>query len=82
VKINGEMHYLWPAVDHEGEVLESFASKTIDKARRSNSSSKRRGVVCFRKVILPLHFGWLLGLGRPCPDSRSCVRTTDVKKMV
>ena len=23
VKINGEMHYLWRAVDHEGEVLES-----------------------------------------------------------
>jgi len=22
VKINGEMHYLWRAVDHEGEVLE------------------------------------------------------------
>ena len=33
VKINGEMHYLWRAVDHEGEVLESFASKTPrDKA--------------------------------------------------
>jgi putative transposase len=32
VKINGEMHYLWRAVDHEGEVLESFASKTKDKA--------------------------------------------------
>jgi putative transposase len=32
VKINGEMHYLWRAVDHEGEVLESFASKTRDKA--------------------------------------------------
>jgi putative transposase len=32
VKINGEMHYLWGAVDHEGEVLESFASKTRDKA--------------------------------------------------
>jgi putative transposase len=31
VKINGEMHYLWRAVDHEGEVLESFASKTRDK---------------------------------------------------
>jgi putative transposase len=30
VKINGEMH-LWRAVDHEGEVLESFASKTRDK---------------------------------------------------
>ena len=27
VKINGEMHYLWRAVDHEGEVLESFATK-------------------------------------------------------
>src|ERR1019366_8840607 len=32
VKINGERHYLWRAVDHEGEVLESFASKTRDKA--------------------------------------------------
>jgi transposase-like protein len=31
VKINGEMHYLWRAVDHEGEVLESVASKTRDK---------------------------------------------------
>ena len=31
VKINGEMHYLWRAVDQEGEVLESFASKTRDK---------------------------------------------------
>ena len=31
VKINGEMHYLWRAVDREGEVLESFASKTRDK---------------------------------------------------
>jgi len=32
VKINGEMHYLWRAVDHEGEVLESFATRTRDKA--------------------------------------------------
>lgn len=32
VKINGEMHYLWRVADHEGEVLESFASKTRDKA--------------------------------------------------
>lgn len=31
VKINGEMHYLWRAVDHEGEVLESYVSKTRDK---------------------------------------------------
>jgi putative transposase len=32
VRINGEMHYLWRAVDHEGEVLESFATKERDKA--------------------------------------------------
>src|SRR5271167_4566319 len=31
VKISGEMHYLWRAVDHEGEVLESFATKERDK---------------------------------------------------
>ena len=27
VKINGEAHYLWRAVDHEGEVLESYVTK-------------------------------------------------------
>jgi putative transposase len=32
LKITGEMHYLWRAVDQEGEVLESFVSKTRDKA--------------------------------------------------
>jgi len=31
VKINGEQHYLWRAVDHEGEVLESFVTKKRDK---------------------------------------------------
>ncbi len=31
VKINGEMHYLWRAVDHQGEVLVSFVTKTRDK---------------------------------------------------
>jgi len=31
VKINGERHYLWRAVDHEGEVLENFVTKTRDK---------------------------------------------------
>lgn len=31
VKINGEMHYLWRAVDHEGEVLESYVTKTRDR---------------------------------------------------
>ena len=31
VQINGENHYLWRAVDHEGEVLKVFATKTRDK---------------------------------------------------
>jgi len=31
VKINGERHYLWRAVDHEGEVLESFVTKSRGK---------------------------------------------------
>ena len=31
VKLNCEMVYLWRAVDHEGEVLESFVTKARDK---------------------------------------------------
>lgn len=31
VKINGVMHCLWRAVDHEGEVLESYLTKRRDK---------------------------------------------------
>ncbi len=46
VKINGEMHYLWRAVDHEGEVLESYVTKTRDKAaalRFIKRAMKRHG---------------------------------------
>lgn len=32
VKINVEMPYLWRAVDHEGEVLESYVTKKRDKS--------------------------------------------------
>ncbi len=32
VKMNGEMHYLWRAVDHEGEVLQSLVTKERGKA--------------------------------------------------
>ena len=31
VKINGEIHYLWRAFDHEGEVLESYVTKRRDR---------------------------------------------------
>lgn len=32
VRVQGEMRYLWRAVDQEGEVLESFVTKARDKA--------------------------------------------------
>ena len=31
VRINGEQHYLWRAMDHEGEVLESYVTKRQDR---------------------------------------------------
>lgn len=35
VKINGKQHYLWRAVDQEGEILESYVTKTREKRRLS-----------------------------------------------
>jgi putative transposase len=32
VKLNAEMVYLWRAVDHEGEILESFITRKRDKS--------------------------------------------------
>jgi len=46
VKLNGEMVYLWRAVDHEGEVLESYVTPTRDKAaalRFMKKALKRHG---------------------------------------
>ena len=31
VRINGKIHYLWRAVDHEGEVLEAYVTKRRDR---------------------------------------------------
>jgi putative transposase len=31
VKTNGDLYYLWRAIDHEGEVLECYVSKRRDK---------------------------------------------------
>ena len=31
VRVNGEMYYVWRAVDHEGEVLEVFVTKKRDR---------------------------------------------------
>ncbi|MEI8703309.1 IS6 family transposase (plasmid) [Mesorhizobium mediterraneum] len=46
VKINGETHYLWRAVDHEGEILEAFVSKRRDRRaalKFLKKSMKRNG---------------------------------------
>jgi putative transposase len=45
VKINGETHYLWRAVDHEGEVLDAFVSKRRD----------RKAALDFLKKIMTKH---------------------------
>ena len=42
VKINGEMHYRWRAVDHEGEILEGFVTKTRDKQAALAFMKKKR----------------------------------------
>ena len=46
VNINGETHSLWRAVDHEGEVLESYVTKHRDRKAASKvlkTSMKRHG---------------------------------------
>jgi putative transposase len=45
------MHYLWRAVDHEGEVAESFATKTRDKSAALASMKKRIKRHCSAKAI-------------------------------
>jgi len=48
VKINGKRHYMWRAVDHEGEVLESYVTKKRDKSaalRFLKKALKRHGSV-------------------------------------
>jgi putative transposase len=48
VKLGGEMVYLWRAVDQEGEILESYVTKTRDKdaaLRFMKKTLKRHGMV-------------------------------------
>ena len=58
VKINGERHYLWRAVDHEGEVLESFVTKTRDRKAalkfiRKSMKGLVRGIPVERGRVVP-----------------------------
>ena len=52
VKINGETHYLWRAVDHEGEVLESFVNKRRDRRAALAFLKKERKRYAPPKVIV------------------------------
>ncbi len=36
VRINGELHYIWRAVEHEGEVFETYVSKRRDRRAALN----------------------------------------------
>ena len=48
VKINGIRHYLWRAINHEGEMLESHGPKTRDRKAALNFQRKS-----FRRHGLP-----------------------------
>ncbi len=67
VKINGATHYLWRAVDHEGEVLEVFATKRRDRRaalkflkRTMKRHGRPRSVVTDR---LPSYGAAMKGIG-------------------
>jgi putative transposase len=84
VRINGETHYLWRAVDHEGEVLEVFATKRRDRRaalkflkRMMKRYGRPRSIVTdrlrsYRSAMLPIRSavgGSTIGLR--IPTSRS-----------
>ena len=60
VRINGKTCYLWRAVDHEGEVLEVFATKRRDRRaalrflKRAMKRYGRPAVCLFDHLALPL----------------------------
>ena len=50
MRINGETHYLWRAVDHEGEVLEAFVTKKRD--RKAARTFLRKAMKNYRRPEL------------------------------
>ena len=69
VRVNGEMVYLWRAVDHEGEVLESYVTKTRDKAAALRFMKKAlKGAV---KGNAPVGNGWRIGRGNASSSQTS-----------
>ena len=57
VKINGERYYLWRAVDHEGEVLESYVTKKRDKKAALKFMKKPCGAMDHPMRSLQISFG-------------------------
>ncbi len=56
MKVNGEQRYLWRAVDHEGEVLETVVTKRRDKRaalKLLKKLMKRFGAP--REIVTDLH---------------------------
>lgn len=45
MKLNGEMIYLWRAVDKEGETLESFVSRLVTSVPRPPSRRTRLSAI-------------------------------------
>ncbi len=50
-KINGKQHYLWRAVDHEGEILESYVTKRRDRKLALRFLKKAMKRFCNPEVI-------------------------------
>ena len=58
VKINGKLRYLWRAVDHEGEVLETVVTAKRDKAAATLDALERLDPE-WERAVRDLHrTGW------------------------
>jgi len=69
VKINGERHYLWRAVDLEGEVLESYVTKNRDK----------KAALKFLKKSMKRHDSPHILVYRAYPKTRNFLCVTTLK---
>ena len=68
VKVNGQRRYLWRAVDHEGEVLESYVTTARDKVA---------ALEFIKKAMKRHHAGRSAGAGSQAP--RKLPRMTEVR---
>jgi putative transposase len=84
VKLNGEMVYLWRAVDHEGEVLESYVTRTRDKGPCQREYRRWWDEPGLPQSVIPSSRAWVAGRGagsaaqqqgdRDDADRQSCGR--------